>query len=365
MGDFPLADLLHCPSGVFGNQRIGIVGELVQNNQIFRRSDVPQGDTNVPDESDSFESFDWRVPKKNPKLFVGQDRQLPQSQGLQLTGEVEPGLSRLGRKPVPRADFQAVVATVNPITDGRTEFDWNRALVLDGQIGDAPPGIQSIGVGNGTCRANIDTSGAGTAAVFGGGVWSQFEGGQNDAKEKPSTQSFIQADGALALPGETGEGGEVSLEDRPGIDVTFLSTALSLEISVNRNHVLQHDLVIIRSPGIAGDFPLSSSGTGALKIICGQYHYRFGLGQNPGRIGSSARITLEPSHLSLVARLQPGEKFLCVRRLDSARKSTIIKSMGLGQRSNDGFHFRQSTSRSKRPRPGPRPPGASTPWFPR
>ena len=59
MGDFPLTDLLHRPSGVFGNQRIGIVSELVQNNKIFRRSDVPQGDTNVPDESDSFESFDW------------------------------------------------------------------------------------------------------------------------------------------------------------------------------------------------------------------------------------------------------------------------------------------------------------------
>jgi hypothetical protein len=32
MGDFPLADLLHRPSGVFGNQRIGIVGELLQSN---------------------------------------------------------------------------------------------------------------------------------------------------------------------------------------------------------------------------------------------------------------------------------------------------------------------------------------------
>ena len=59
MSGFPLSDLLHRPSGVFGNQRIGIVGQLLQSNKIFGRSDVPQGDTNVPDESDSFESFDW------------------------------------------------------------------------------------------------------------------------------------------------------------------------------------------------------------------------------------------------------------------------------------------------------------------
>lgn len=52
-----VADLFRRPGSVFCNERVGIVGELVQDRQIFARSYVPQGDADVSDEAWLFKTF--------------------------------------------------------------------------------------------------------------------------------------------------------------------------------------------------------------------------------------------------------------------------------------------------------------------
>src|ERR1700733_6305192 len=116
-------------------------------------------------------------------------------------------------------------------------------------------------------RADINTPGTGTAAVFNGRIRFEFQGSQNDADEKPGTQTLVETHGALALPGKAGSRGKITLQDWPGIDVALLASAIFLKEGVDRNHVLQHDFVIVVSPGITGDFSLRPARILALKIV--------------------------------------------------------------------------------------------------
>ena len=67
-----------------------------------------------------------------------------------------PGL----REFVPRANRQAIVAAVDAIADQRAQRARDRALVLDGQIGDAAPRIEAIRRGKCRRRADVE-AGAG------------------------------------------------------------------------------------------------------------------------------------------------------------------------------------------------------------
>ena len=139
--DFSLPDLFHRPGGVFGNERIVITGELIQDRQILRRPHIPQGDTDVPDESRPFDALHRRVAEKSTELVVGEKRELTQSQCLELRRKLEPGITGLLSKAVPRTDFQAIVTTVNSITYGSAELHRDRALVLNRKVGNTPPSI--------------------------------------------------------------------------------------------------------------------------------------------------------------------------------------------------------------------------------
>ena len=61
-----------------------------------------------------------------------------------------PGLREL----VPGADGEAIVAAVDAVADRVAEFARDRALVLDGKIGDAAPRIELVG--RGKCRGRAD-----------------------------------------------------------------------------------------------------------------------------------------------------------------------------------------------------------------
>jgi hypothetical protein len=133
--------LFRRPGSVFCNEGIDVTGEMIQDRQIFRRPHISQGDTNVPDESSPFDSLHRRVAEKSTELVLGENRELPQRQFMERGWQLEPGLTRLLSKAVPRADFQAIVTPVNSITYGRPEFNWNRARVLDREVGDTPTSV--------------------------------------------------------------------------------------------------------------------------------------------------------------------------------------------------------------------------------
>ena len=72
-----------------------------------------------------------------------------------------PGLREL----VPRADRQAIVAAIDAVADQRPQRARDRALVLDGEVGDAAPRIELVGRGKGRGRADVE---AGLAACRNG-----------------------------------------------------------------------------------------------------------------------------------------------------------------------------------------------------
>jgi hypothetical protein len=48
---------------------------------------------------------------------------------------------RLSRELVPGADGEAVVAAVDPVAEQRAKLGVDRAVVLDGEVGDAAAGV--------------------------------------------------------------------------------------------------------------------------------------------------------------------------------------------------------------------------------
>jgi hypothetical protein len=62
---------------VFGNERIAILGKLIQDRQVFMGPYIPQGDTDVPDEALPFDAFNRRIAEKATKLSVCENCQLP------------------------------------------------------------------------------------------------------------------------------------------------------------------------------------------------------------------------------------------------------------------------------------------------
>src|ERR1700722_8746437 len=126
---------------MFSNERVRIMGELIQDRQVFSRSYVSQGDTDVPDESRSFNAFNWGVPKQSTKLVISERCEFSQTQCHELLWKMELSFTGLFGKAIPRTDFQAIVTAINSISYRSSEFKRDRTLVFNRQVGDTPAGI--------------------------------------------------------------------------------------------------------------------------------------------------------------------------------------------------------------------------------
>src|SRR5450631_422783 len=67
------------------------------------------------------------------------------------------------REFVPRANELTVIAAVDPIANGASKLDRDRSLELDGEIGNAAPGVESVGRDNGAGRTGGQTGRAAAA----------------------------------------------------------------------------------------------------------------------------------------------------------------------------------------------------------
>ena len=94
-------------------------------------------------------------------------------------------LMRVLRKFVPRADRQAIVAAIDAVSDRFAEFTRDRALVLDGQIGNAAPRIDSVRCEECMGRANVETTRAAAAIVAFGFIGIEFQRGEDRSEKQP------------------------------------------------------------------------------------------------------------------------------------------------------------------------------------
>src|SRR5262249_48079828 len=96
----------------------------------------------------------------------------------------ERGLPRGRRLRVPRTHLLANVAAEQPVAQLRPELFGDRAGMLDGEIRDAPPGIEHVGVGEGLRRTGVQTRATRPATVRLLISWLELGRGEDDPDEE-------------------------------------------------------------------------------------------------------------------------------------------------------------------------------------
>src|SRR5262249_60426701 len=108
---------------------------------------------------------------------------------------------------VPGAHREAVVAAVDAVTHEGTQLAWDRALVLDGEVGDAAPRIEAVGRGECRGRAHVEAGAAASAVVGLARIRRQLERGEDRTEEQPGAELARHQIGVLALPAKPGLSG--------------------------------------------------------------------------------------------------------------------------------------------------------------
>src|SRR5208283_5850922 len=119
---------------------------------------------------------------------------------------------------VPGADGEAVVAAIDPVADRRSKFLGDWAPVLDREIGNAPPRIETIGGFEGLRRAGVEAGAAGAAMIRLPRVRLQVEIGEDRAEKEPGAEVARDEIAVLALPAEACGFGERLFHDGRRID---------------------------------------------------------------------------------------------------------------------------------------------------
>src|SRR6185369_17880867 len=95
------------------------------------------------------DALDGRAREEAAEAGVVEGGELGQGRGFQLRALAEVGLVRRFGELVPGADGEAVVAAIDAIAHERAQLARDRPLMLDGEIGDATPGVELVGRGEG------------------------------------------------------------------------------------------------------------------------------------------------------------------------------------------------------------------------
>src|SRR5690606_29076176 len=121
---------------------------------------IAGGDENVADEAVTPDALDRRAGKKRAKRRIVEPEEVREPWLLQVLPRHELGLGCRVGELVPRADGEAVVATIDAVSHGGAEFARDRPLMLDGQVGDAAPRIELIGCRKSVRRADVEAGAA-------------------------------------------------------------------------------------------------------------------------------------------------------------------------------------------------------------
>ena len=132
-------------------------GEAVTEKRIAgceRQVAQPSGMPDAPDR---------RTLGAREELDLAPVQQLRNLRILKAVSGLPVGHSRNLRIFVPGTDQLAVVTAVDAVADGRTPFNRDRAVQLNGEVADAAPRVQAVGLDDGACRAGGQAGGAAAA----------------------------------------------------------------------------------------------------------------------------------------------------------------------------------------------------------
>src|ERR1700733_8792944 len=181
-------------------------------------SGITDRDQNIADEAGAADTFDRALDEQCAERRVIEPRQVGEARRAQFLSRRELHLATGNRKFVPRTYRQTIVATIDAIADRRAQLTRNGALMLDREIGDAAPGIETIRRGEGGRRADIEAGAAIAAMILLRHVLRQFKRRENGAEEEPRAELARHQIGMLALPADARRGGKRLFHHGRGIE---------------------------------------------------------------------------------------------------------------------------------------------------
>ena len=214
-----------------------------------------------------------------------------------------PGLREL----VPGAHREAIVAAIDAVADGFAKFARDRALVLDGEIGDAAPRIELVGRGKRRRGADVEAGPARAAMVGLGLVLRQIEGREDRAEKQPRAELPRNEVGVLALPAQSRRLRQRLFHHRGGIDEYLdLAAGRGDQPSRQRLQPLLDQVVIIVALRIDRDRAARPRLQNSQRILIGpvihaQHDDRAHVGPQRARIGAALRMRGEPVHVAMRA----------------------------------------------------------------
>ena len=182
----------------------------------------------------------------------------------------ELGLAAGLRELVPRADREAIVAAVDAVADQRAQLARDRALVLDGEVGDAAPRIEPVGrretPRSGRRRGRRGRCRRSPAPAASGGSSSVVKIAPRNSHEPNSRDTRLVCLPCQPRPAAAASGFSITAAVSTNTFTSPPACAISQRASVLQPRL--DDLVIVARPGRR---PRSRRARGACRIASGSW----------------------------------------------------------------------------------------------
>ena len=212
-------------------------------------------DQAVADEAVPADALHRRAGKELAEGRIIQPQERGQRRRLQILPRLQLGFAGLHGKLVPGAGGKAVIAAIDAVAQGLAKLCRDGPCMFDGQIGDATPGIEPVGLREGICRTGGQAGPAGTAMVPLRLCGSQIQRGEDAGEKEPGSEPPRHQIGVLALPAKAGSLGQRLFHHRRRIDEDLHITAACARDEKARQllQLALDDIVIIPVAGVDGN----------------------------------------------------------------------------------------------------------------
>ena len=249
--------MFHCPSGVFGDERLWIPGGLLQGGESQCVAAVPERYANIAEEATAFGAQHWRSSEGPLEPNLVQGEEVDQVGRGEFRPEVWFHQFTCLGEPVPGAGSQAVITSIDAIADERTKFDWNGPLEFDGQIRNAPAGIELERRRDRLGGTSGQTARALAAAIVLRFIGDEVERRDDLGQKEPVPELSTDQVSVLADEPDTGALREIPLQEWAGIHIPerpgVWTSKFVYEVG-KFPEVFAADGVIVGVPGVTRDF---------------------------------------------------------------------------------------------------------------
>jgi len=248
------------PLHVFAHQRRRMIGARPQRRQDRRRAGrIAQRHGQVAQPALVANAPDCRAGMAGLEVFRAPRKELDQRGCIETVPHVEVGQAGHAGKLVPGAGKLAVVAAIDAIAHERSQRHGNAAAMLDGQVGDAAPGIELVRRDDRLRGADVDAASTTAAVLVARCIRRharlQRQVGQNLAEEKQGTGLPRQQQRVLATPAQARLARQLHLQQRRRVGADPVAVRADL-LADARGQLLQplaQHLVIVAATRVDGD----------------------------------------------------------------------------------------------------------------